>query len=75
VADMKHPFDYQIPTAEHVEAITVVRDACRETFAVLFQAVPECAERTLAIRALEECSMWANKAIVFDGESYIPRGR
>jgi hypothetical protein len=34
--------------------------------------VPQSAERTLAIRKLEEASMWANKAVVFDGERYLP---
>jgi hypothetical protein len=67
----RQPFDYQRPTEDSVGKITAVRGALRDAYAVLLVAVPECAERTLAIRKLEECSMWANKAIVFtqDGES------
>jgi hypothetical protein len=70
---MKHPFEYQAPTPEQVAAITSVRESCKALYVTLKADVPSCAERTLAIRALEECSMWANKAIVFDGEPYLPR--
>lgn len=66
-------FEYQAPTPEHVEKITAVREACKAAYLALMENVPGCAERTLAIRALEESSMWANKAIVFNGRSYIPR--
>lgn len=68
----KRAFEYQAPTPEHIQAIQAVRDACAGLEAVINNNVPSCAERTLAIRALEQCSMWSNKAIVFDGERYIP---
>ena len=67
-------FDYHTPTDEMVARITNVREACKETFEALMDNVPSSAERTLAIRKLEEVSMWANKAIVFEGRVYIPRG-
>ena len=70
---MKNPFEYQAPTSQHVYNITNVRDACKALYEILQVNVPVCAERTLAMRALEECSMWANKAIVFDGEAYLPK--
>jgi len=69
---MRHPFEYQAPTREHIRAIQVARDGMKVAFESLANAgVPECAEETLAIRKLEEASMWANKAIVFDGEPYL----
>lgn len=64
-------FEYQAPTNEHITKITNVRNACKELEEILKDNVPHCAERTLALRKLEEVSMWANKAIVFDGEYYI----
>ena len=67
-APERHPFEYQRPTAGSVRRIGEVRDALKEAYAVLLAEVPECAERTLAVRKLEECSMWANKAIVFTQE-------
>lgn len=68
-----HPFVYKAPTVEHIHAIAIVRTECAALYQTLLELIPQCAERTLAIRHLEECSMWANKAIVFDGENYIAR--
>ena len=62
----RDPFTYQAPTEQHIKDITKVRDACRELYATLLQHVKSSPERTLAIRKLEEVSMWANKAIVFE---------
>lgn len=67
----KHPFEYQKPTDEQVGRMSMVRELCNQTYQVLLSEVPACAERTLAIRKLEEASMWANKAVVFDGERYL----
>jgi hypothetical protein len=36
----------------------------------ILQCCPRSAERTLAIRKLQEARMWANAAIVFDGRTY-----
>lgn len=69
---MKHPFEYQKPTEDHVDLIAQVREAFKAAYGEILHSVPACAERTLAIRKLEEASMWANKAIVFDGERYLP---
>ena len=66
----KHPFEYQAPTPEHVAKINRLREAMSEVYEHMLAQVPACAERTLAIRHLEESNMWANKAIVFDGEGY-----
>jgi hypothetical protein len=67
----KHPFEYQKPTETQVALLQIVRSTMAESYDVLLAHVPACAERTLAIRKLEEASMWANKAIVFDGERYL----
>jgi hypothetical protein len=66
-----NPFEYRAPEPGQVEAIQKVREACKATYDVILSQVPQSAERTLAIRKLEECSMWANKAIVFDGDRYL----
>lgn len=67
-------FEYQAPTPEHVDRITDLRESCKSTYRALMANVPECAERTLAIRSIEEVSMWGNKAIVFDGRPYLRGG-
>lgn len=66
-----NPFEYRAPEPGQVEAIQKVREALKAAYDVVQSQVPQSAERTLAIRKLEEASMWANKAIVFDGERYL----
>lgn len=66
-----NPFEYHAPTPEQTENIKAVRNELNAAYLVLLSLVPQSAERTLAIRKLEECSMWANKAIVFAGERYL----
>lgn len=68
----QHPaLVYHAPTPEQVEKINAVRDALSVALYAIQEIVPGCAEQTLAIRKVEEASMWANKAIVFDGQRYL----
>lgn len=69
--EIHEAFVYHAPTPEHIEAIQRVREAIGHAFNSIKANVPACAEQTLAIRKLEEASMWANKAIVFDGRRYL----
>lgn len=62
----KHPFDYQAPTPQMTDRIQVVRAVLKEVHDAILAHVPSSRERSLAITKLEECSMWANKAIVFE---------
>lgn len=64
-------FEYHQPTPEMVVQMTRVREALDAAMTAMKSYVPSCAEQTLAIRKLEEASMWANKAIVFNGERYL----
>lgn len=67
-----HPaLEYHAPSAAQLAKISHVRLALSQAVYALEDNVPGSAERTLAIRKLEEASMWANKAIVFDGERYL----
>ncbi len=61
----KHPFEYQAPTPEMVEKITEVRESCKDLYNILL-TLPNSRLRSLALTKLEEVSMWANKAIVFE---------
>lgn len=60
------PFIYRAPTQDQIDRITIIRTACQDLMQRLLTNVDECAERVIAIRKLEEVSMWANKAIVFE---------
>lgn len=71
MSEPRGPFDYQQPTATQIRQIQVVRVGLKCAYDTILGMVPPSAERTLAIRKLEEAAMWANKAIVFDGERYL----
>lgn len=62
----KDIFEYQAPTPEMVESIKIVRLRCKMVYDELMRFVPPSRERSIAITKLEEVSMWANKAIVFN---------
>jgi len=62
----KHPFEYHKPNDEQVERMTLIRLACKAAHDIIVQCAPVSAERTLAIRSLQQCSMWANLSIVLE---------
>lgn len=62
----RDPFQYQKPTPEQVERIERIRGECRDLYETLMTQIRPSRERSLAITKLEEVSMWANKAIVFE---------
>ena len=62
----KDPFEYQRPTENQVERITIVREGCKELRDTILRNVWQSRERSLALAKLEEVSMWVNKAIVFE---------
>lgn len=61
------PFDYQAPTEDQTQRIIAVRGAMKGVRDLLQEKIPRSRELSLAITKLEECSMWANKGIVFNG--------
>lgn len=64
VANPKHPFEYQKPSAKAVEEITRFREKCKDMYDALLQLSPS-RERACAITNLEQVSMWANKHFAF----------
>lgn len=58
-------------TDEMLQEIAQVRGGAETAFKAIMLNVPKSAERTLAIRKLEEALFWASKAIVMGGEHYI----
>ena len=53
-----------------VAAFKAVNEAAYQFYQRILATCPRSAERTLAIRKLQEARMWANAAIVFDGRTY-----
>jgi archaellum biogenesis ATPase FlaH len=69
------PFVYIKPTELSVETITKIRNACQDLNKLILDEIPQSRERALAITKLEELSMWANKAIVFNQTESVEEGK
>ena len=69
--DIPHPMDYigtdNPVTIAHYRATSQAATVMYDT---ILGHCPESAERTLAIRKLQEARMWANAAIALDGLRY-----
>lgn len=59
---------YQRPEADQIPAFNAVSDATEEFIKVLLEQVPDCADKTTAIRSAREAKLWANSAIALRGE-------
>jgi hypothetical protein len=59
-------FEYRKPTENGVKQIELIREHCKRLALLIDTEVPNCREKSLAITKLEEVSMWANKATVFN---------
>lgn len=63
-------FTYQQPDAQQIEALKHVRGAARTLALVIEGVVPPSADRTDAMRKLQECVNTANRGITLRGRSY-----
>ena len=61
-------FDYLSPTEEQKERMGGLRADYAELLEALEEVVPDGAYKMLAVRALEESAMWANKGITRDND-------
>jgi len=64
------PMAYIDSTGAQVEMHKQVERAISAAYNAILISCPRSAERTLAVRKLQEARMWANAAIVFDGRTY-----
>lgn len=65
--DALDAFEYQQPTKEQTERIMALRQSMKDLRDQLQNLIPPSRQLSLAITKLEECGMWSNKAIVFNG--------
>jgi len=65
-----NPMQYIDSTGEQVGRHQQVERAITAAYEAILISCPRSAERTLAVRKLQEVRMWANAAIVFDGRTY-----
>ena len=67
---LENLFSYHAPTPEQVEHYNAIREKARELAYVLDQHCPASADRTSAMRQLQDAVMTANRSIACQGESY-----
>lgn len=68
---INNPFLYIDSHGETVVRHKNIEGVLTAAYDVFLDNCPPSAERTLAIRKLQEARMWANAAIVFDGRKYV----
>jgi len=63
-------FEYHAPTPQQVESMKRVREAAKVLALVIDEFCPPSADRTDAMRQLQNCNMTANRSIVLKGKGY-----
>lgn len=66
--DQLDSFGYHNPDPFQIENIATVRRTLKQAAHTLMLNVPDCADRTVAIRHLRDAMMSANAAIVLRGK-------
>lgn len=66
--EIENWFSYHPPTQEQLQAYEVLREGGKELAHLINKYVPDCADKTAAIRKLRETIMTANAAIA----CYVP---
>lgn len=62
-----HPMEYQGSAPEEVTLMVEAKEKFVEFYNYLDKAVPESAEKTLALRDLQRCRMMFNAAVTLNG--------
>jgi hypothetical protein len=62
-----HPLVYRAPTPFEVSAMNEYNVKLIEAWDIINNNIPDSAEKTLAMRKLQESRMWANCAIISNG--------
>lgn len=68
--DISDLFEYHAPTPQQVESMKRVREAAKALALVIDEFCPPSADRTDAMRQLQNCNMTANRSIVLNGKGY-----
>ncbi len=63
--DREDLFTNRPPNADQAEVLDAVTEAMLSLDSFLHRNLPDSRFRSLALTKLEECSMWAKKAVVF----------
>ena len=61
-------FSYHAPDEDQIKKYAAIRAQAKDFARTILEVVPECADRSVALRKLRECVMDVNAAIALDGE-------
>jgi hypothetical protein len=64
--DINSAFTYHAPKDDQTARYITVRETAKQFAHLLDQLCPPSSERTLALRKLQECVMWANASIAMN---------
>ncbi len=68
-ANVEKVFTYQqVPNEETKDRYRKVTRAAQTLAETILDCVPNCADRSAALRSVREARMWANAAIALNGE-------
>jgi len=65
-ADLDNTFTYHKPKPEQLPIYEEIRSRAKDFALYLIENVPNCPDRTAAIRKLRECVMTANAAVAIN---------
>lgn len=64
--NLKDVVYWHAPTPEKVKSFECIAKCSEDFMTVILNHVPDCADRSAALRAVREARMWANSAISLD---------
>lgn len=67
---LDHIFTYHAPEPDQIPKYNAIREAAKVFGNVLDDNCPPSADRTAAMRQLQDCVMTANRAIALKGKAY-----
>jgi len=68
---IEDPMEYiDTDDPKKIQGFSIINSQAYQMYQEILGCCPAGAERTIAIRKLQEARMWANAAIAFDGKSY-----
>jgi len=59
-------FSYHAPRRDQPERYTALRGVARDFAQKILDIVPDCADRSAALRCVREALMWANAAVALE---------
>lgn len=66
--NINNVFSYHAPRRDQQERYNSLRGAARDFTQKILENVPDCADRSAAIRSVREALMWANAGVALEPE-------